>query len=61
MFSLFCYALLCVNSKFAIILKTKTKRVAVLFLSYRCIVTLNVLWLFLTVPWTGLHYVIVVT
>ena len=26
----------------------------------RCIVTINVLWLFLTVPWVGLQYVIVV-
>ena len=34
--------------------------VAVLLLSYRCIVTINVLWLFLTVPWVGLQYVIVV-
>ena len=25
-----------------------------------CIVTINVLWLFLTVPWAGLPYVIVV-
>ena len=31
-----------------------------LLLSYRCIVTINVLWLFLTVPWVGLQYVIVV-
>ena len=59
--SLFCYALLCVNSSFAIILKRKRKLVALLFLSYRsCIVTINVLWLFLTVPWVGLQYAIVV-
>ena len=25
-----------------------------------CIVTINVLWLFLTVPWVGLQYVLVV-
>ena len=25
-----------------------------------CIVTINVLWLFLTVPWVGLQYVVVV-
>ena len=31
-----------------------------LLLSYRCNVTINVLWLFLTVPWVGLHCVIVV-
>ena len=57
--SLFCNALLCVHS-FAIILKMKRKLVALLVLSYRCIVTINVLWLFLTVPWVGLQYVIVV-
>ena len=58
--SLFCYALLCVHSSFAIILKKKRKLVALLLLSYRCIVTINVLWLFLTVPWVGLQYVIAV-
>ena len=34
--------------------------VALLLLSYRCIVTINVLWLFLAVPWVGLQCVIVV-
>ena len=58
--SLFCYALLCVHSSFAIILKRKKKLVALLLLSYRCIVTINALWLFLTVPWVGLQCVIVV-
>ena len=58
--SLFCYALPCVHSSFAIILKRKRKLVALLLLSYRCIVTINVLWLFLTVRWVGLQYVIVV-
>ena len=38
----------------------KTFLVALLILSYRCIVTINVLWLFLTVPWVGLQCVIVV-
>ena len=47
---LFCYALLCVYSSFAIILKRKRKLVALLLLSYRCIVTINILWLFLTMP-----------
>ena len=28
--------------------------------TFRCIVTINVLWLFLTVPLVGLQYVIVV-
>ena len=58
--SLFCYALLCVHFSFAIILKKRRKRVALLLFSYRYIVTINVLWLFLTVPWVGLPYVIVV-
>ena len=58
--SLFCYALLCVHSSFAIILKRKRKLVALLLWSYRCIVTIYVLWLFLTVPWVGLQCVIVV-
>ena len=34
--------------------------VASLLLSYRCIVTINVMWLFLAVPWVGLQCVIVV-
>ena len=59
--SMFCYVLLfCVNSSFAIILKRKRKRVALLLLSYRCIVTKNVMWLFLTVPWAVLQCVVVV-
>ena len=58
--SLFCYALLCVHSSFAIILKRKRKLVAFLLLSYRCIVAVDVLWLFLTVPWVDLQCVIVV-
>ena len=36
-YSLFCYALLCVHSNFAIILKRKRKLVALLILSYRCL------------------------
>ena len=58
--SLFCYALPCVNSSFAIILKRKCKLLALLYLSYRCIVTINVLWLFLEVRRVGLQCVIVV-
>ena len=54
--SLFCYALLCVHSSFVLILKRKRKLVALLLLSYRCNVTINVLWLFLTVLWVGLQY-----
>ena len=58
--TLFCYALLCVHFSFAIILKRKRKLIALLVLSYRCIVTITILWLFLTVPWVGLQCVIVV-
>ena len=58
--SLACCALLCVHSSFAIILKRKRKLVALVVLSFRCIVTINVLWLFLTVPRVGLQCVIVV-
>ena len=41
--SLFCNALLCVHSSFAIILKRKRKLFSVLLLYYKCNVTLNVL------------------
>ena len=58
--SLFRYALHCVHFSFAIILKRKRKLVALLLLSCRCIATINVLWLFLRVPWVGLQYGIVV-
>ena len=57
---LFWYALLCAQSSFVIILKRKRNMVALLLLSYRCIVTINVLWLFLTVPWVCLQCVTVV-
>ena len=49
--SLFCFALLCVHSSFAIILKRKRELVALLLISYICIVTVDVLWLFVAVPW----------
>ena len=58
--SLVCYALLCVHSSFAIILKRKGKLVALLLLSYICIVTINVQWLFLAASWVGLQCLIVV-
>ena len=58
--SLFWYALPCVLSSFAIILKRKRELIALLLLSYGCLVTVNVLLLFLTVPWVGIQYVIVV-
>ena len=56
--SLFCYALLCILSSFAIILKRKRELISLLLLSYGRLVTVNVLWL--TVPWVGLQCVIVV-
>ena len=59
-FSLFLYGLLFVLSSFAIILKRKKKLVALFLLSFRCLVTVYILWLFLTLPWVGLQCVIVV-
>ena len=53
--SLFWHALLCVLSSFVVILKRKRELVALLLLSYGCLVTVYVLWLFLTVAWVGLH------
>ena len=58
--SLFCNALLCVHSSFAVILKRKRKLVTLLLLSYRCINNVYVLWLLLTVSWVGLQCVIFV-
>ena len=55
--SLICYALLYVHSSFATILKRKRKLVALLLLSYRFLVTVHVLWFFLTVPLGGLQCV----
>ena len=57
---MFCYALLCIRSCYAVILKRKSKLVALLLMSYICFDTINVLWLFLTVPWVGLQHLIVV-
>ena len=54
------YSLLCVLSSAAIILLRKRELVAFLQLSFFCLVTVNVLWLFLTVPWVGLQCVIVI-
>ena len=56
---MFVFVLLCITLYpfwFCNHLKRKRK----LLLSYRCIVILNVMWLFPTVPWVGLQYVIVV-
>ena len=54
--SFFWYALLCDHSSFA----KKRELVALLLLSFGYRVTVNVLWLFLTVSWVGLQLVIVV-
>ena len=40
--------------------KRKNDKAGLRLLSYRCIVAVNVLWLFLTVPWVGLQCVIMV-
>ena len=58
--SLFRYTLLCVVSSFAIILKRKRELAALLLLSNGCLVTVYVLWLFLTVPLVGLLCMVVV-
>ena len=52
---MFVFVLLCI-----LVLQRKRKLVALLLLCYKCIVAINVLWLFLTVPWVGLQCVIVV-
>ena len=59
-YSLFCYALLSVHSSFSTILKRKKKRIALLLLSYRCIVTITILCLFLTVQWVSLQCMVAV-
>ena len=38
----------------------KRELVTLLLFSFECLVTVNVLWLFLTVPWIGLQFEIVV-
>ena len=58
--SLFCCAQSCVLSSFAIIVKRKRELVDLLLILYGCLVTVNVMCLFLTVPWVDLWYVIVV-
>ena len=52
--SLFWYTSLCVYSTIAIVLKRKRTIVALLLLSYQCLVKVNVLWLFLAVLGDGL-------
>ena len=48
------------HSSIAIILKRKRKLVALLLVSCICIVTINVLWFSLAMPWLGLQCVIVI-
>ena len=55
-----CFALLHVHSSFAIILRRKKNLVALLLLPFRCLVTVNGMWLFLAMQWVGLQCVIVV-
>ena len=54
--SLFWYALLYALSSFEIIPTRKRELLALLLLSFGRLVSVNVLWLFLTVPWVGLQY-----
>ena len=56
--SMFCCTLLYVHSSIAIILMEKRELVALLTLSFCCLVI--VVWLFLAVPWVCLQFVIVV-
>ena len=48
------------NHLFAIILTRKRELVALLLIYFGCLVTVNVLWLFVTMPWVGLQCKIVV-
>ena len=57
---LLCYALLCVNSSFAITLKMKRNLVALLLLSYRCIGYYKCSVALPHGAWVGLQYVTVV-
>ena len=59
-FVLFCHALLSVLSSFATVLGRRRELVALLLLYYGCLGAVNVLCLFLTVPWVCLQCVIVV-
>ena len=56
--SMFCCTLLCFYSSIAIILMGKKKLFALLNLSSWCLVMVE--WLFLTVPWGCLQFLIVV-
>ena len=59
---MFVFVLECITryvlSGFAIILTRKRELVALLLLFFGCLVTVNVLWLFLMVMWVGLQFVV---
>ena len=63
MSSVFVFVLVC-NTLYiscsAIILTRKRELVALRVLSFGCLITVNVLWLFLMVPWVGLQCLIMV-
>ena len=57
------FVLVCITyvlSRFAIILTRKRELIALLLLCFGDLVTVNVLLLFLAVPWVGLQFEIVV-
>ena len=58
--SLFRSSLFCILSRFTIILTRKRELVALLLLSFICLVTVKSLWMCLMVPWVCLPCVIVV-
>ena len=60
MLTFFWFAGICVLPSFAIIFRRKRELVALLLLSFVCLVTLKVMWLFLMVSWVGLQHVIVI-
>ena len=54
-----CFVMHYLLSFLVFLLMSKRELVALLKLSSWCLVTVSVLWLFLTVPWVGLQLVIV--
>ena len=58
--SLLCFAMLCVLSSFASVLKRKRELFAKICFSFWCLVIVSVMWFFLTVLWVGLQCVIMV-
>ena len=60
MLTFFWFAGFCVVPSFAIIFRRKRELVALLLLSFICLVTLKVMWLFLMVSWVVLQHVNVI-